>query len=94
LRQHPDVVRCSTAGSLRRSREVIGDIDLLASSKKPANVIEFFVQQPGVISVSAKGETKASVILEGGIQSDLRVVSDKEFPFALAYFTAARSTTS
>jgi DNA polymerase (family 10) len=87
LREHPDVIRCSTAGSLRRNREIIGDIDLLASSKQPANVIEYFVHQPEVESVIAKGETKASVILKGGIQSDLRVVSDAEFPFALMYFT-------
>lgn len=90
LRQHPDVVRCSTAGSLRRSKEVIGDVDLLASSKKPVEVIEYFVAQPGIIKVIAKGDTKASVILEGGIQADLRVVSDKEFPFALAYFTGSK----
>src|SRR6202044_502724 len=85
LRGHPDVVRCSAAGSLRRFREVIGHIDLLASSKKPADVLEFFVSQPGIVKILAKGETKASVILEGGIQNDLRVVSDKEFPFALMY---------
>jgi DNA polymerase (family 10) len=90
LRQHPAVVRCSSAGSLRRFREVIGDIDLLASSKKPAEVIEFFVSQPGLVKVLAKGETKASVILDGGIQCDLRVVSDAEFPFALAYFTGSK----
>jgi DNA polymerase (family X) len=87
LRSHPEVIRCSEAGSLRRRREVIGDIDLLVSSKHPADVIEFFVSQPGRLNVLAKGETKASVILEGGIQSDLRVVSDAEFPFALMYFT-------
>jgi len=90
LRQHPGVIRCSTAGSLRRSKEVIGDIDLLASTKKPEGVIEHFVAQPGIIKVNAKGDTKASVILEGGIQCDLRVVSDKEFPFALAYFTGSK----
>ena len=90
LRSHPDVIRCSTAGSSRRHKEIIGDIDFLASSKKPANVIEFFVQQPGIISVSAKGETKASVVLDGGIQADLRVVSDTEYPFALAYFTGSK----
>jgi DNA polymerase (family 10) len=90
LRSHPDVVRCSTAGSLRRSRETIGDIDLLASSRQPAEVIDFFTAQPGILSVSAKGETKASVILAGGIQADLRVVSDAEFPFALAYFTGGK----
>lgn len=90
LRQHPEVIRCSTAGSLRRSKEIIGDVDLLASSKKPVEVIEYFVAQPGIIKVIAKGDTKASVILEGGIQADLRVVSDKEFPFALAYFTGSK----
>ena len=87
LRSHPDVTRCSEAGSLRRRREIIGDIDLLASTREPAAVIEFFTRQPGVLNVIAKGETKASVLLEGGIQSDLRVVSDAEFPFALMYFT-------
>jgi DNA polymerase (family 10) len=90
LRGHPDVIRCSAAGSLRRCKEIIGDIDLLASSKAPTDVIEFFVSQPGILKVTAKGETKASVILDGGIQCDLRVVSDREFPFALAYFTGSK----
>ena len=90
LREHPDVIRCSAAGSLRRSKEVIGDIDLLASSKSPGGVIAFFVAQPNVLKVTVQGETKASVILEGGIQCDLRVVSDREFPFALAYFTGSK----
>ncbi len=90
LRQHPDVIRCSTAGSLRRWRETIGDVDFLVSSKQAANIIEYFVAQPGILSVSAKGDTKASVILEGGIQADLRVVTDEEFPFALAYFTGSK----
>jgi DNA polymerase (family 10) len=87
LRLHPDVIRCSEGGSLRRRREIIGDIDLLASSKHPASVIDFFTKRPGVLNVIAKGDTKASVLLEGGIQSDLRVVSDSEFPYALMYFT-------
>ena len=76
LRSHPDVVRCSAAGSLRRLREIIGDVDLLASSKNPAAVLEYFAHLPGIINVIAKGETKASVLLEGGIQSDLRVVTE------------------
>ncbi len=90
LRLHPDVTRCSTAGSLRRWKETIGDIDFLVSSKHPTDVIEYFVTQPGVLSVSAKGDTKASVVVEGGIQADLRVVSDAEYPFALAYFTGSK----
>ena len=87
LRSHPEVIRCSPAGSLRRHREVIGDVDLLASSKNPVAILDFFTQQPGILKVTAKGDTKASVLLQGGIQSDLRVVSDTEFPFALMYFT-------
>jgi len=90
LRLHPDVVRCSSAGSLRRHREIIGDIDLLASSKQPGPVLDFFTQQPGILNVIAKGETKSSVLLEGGIQCDLRVVSDAEFPLALMYFTGSK----
>jgi DNA polymerase (family 10) len=90
LRGHPEVVRCSTAGSVRRFKEVIGDIDFLVSASRPAAVIDYFVRQPDVASVSAQGETKASVILSGGIQADLRVVSDTEYPFALAYFTGSK----
>ncbi len=90
LRGHPDVIRCSVAGSLRRFKEVIGDMDFVVSSKHPAQVIDFFIHLPGVISVSAKGDTKASVIFKGGIQSDLRVVSDAEYPFALCYFTGSK----
>lgn len=90
LRAHPDVIRSSEAGSLRRRKEIIGDVDLLVSSKAPADVIDFFTKRAGVLNVIAKGETKASVLLDGGIQSDLRVVSDAEFPFALMYFTGSK----
>jgi DNA polymerase (family 10) len=90
LRQHPDVIRCGIGGSLRRFRETIGDVDFLVSSRKPANVINFFTHQPGILSVNAQGETKASVVLQGGIQADLRVVNDTEFPYALAYFTGGK----
>lgn len=87
LRQHPHVIRASAAGSLRRCREVIGDVDLVVSTKHPVDVLDFFTRQPGILSVIAHGDTKASVILEGGIQADLRVVSDPEYPFAQLYFT-------
>ncbi|MEE2948395.1 MAG: DNA polymerase/3'-5' exonuclease PolX [Verrucomicrobiota bacterium] len=90
LRAHPNVIRCSTAGSLRRHKEIVRDIDFLVSSKNPALIIDFFTCQAGILSVSAKGDTKASVILDGGVQADLRVVSDAEFPFALAYFTGSK----
>jgi len=90
LRSHPEVIRCGTAGSLRRFREVVGDVDLLASSKNPARVLEDFARLPGILKVIAQGETKASVLLEGGIQCDLRVVSDAEFSSALMYFTGSK----
>lgn len=90
LRQHPAVTRCSTAGSLRRWKEVIGDIDFVVSSRDPAAVIGFFVAQDGIQHVLAQGDTKASVLLQAGIQADLRVVSDTEYPFAQAYFTGSK----
>jgi DNA polymerase (family 10) len=90
LRSHPEVIRCSSAGSLRRHREIIGDIDLLASSRQPQAVLDFFAQQPRVLKVIGKGDTKASVLLEGGIQCDLRVVRDSEFASALMYFTGSK----
>jgi DNA polymerase (family 10) len=90
LRSHPDVIRCAAAGSLRRRKEVVGDLDFLASSKNPMAVIQAFADQPGLLRVIAQGETKASVFLEKGIQADLRVVSDAEYPFALLYFTGSK----
>jgi DNA polymerase (family X) len=90
LRQQPEVIRCSTAGSLRRSKEVVGDIDFVVSSDNPTAVLDGFVKQPGLLGVLVRGETKASVILAGGIQADLRVVSDSEFPFTLNYFTGSK----
>ena len=91
LRSHEGVIRCSIAGSLRRHRETIGDVDFLVSAKPKdaAAIIEDFTAMPG-ISVSAKGETKASVVLKGGIQADLRVVTDDQYAFALNYFTGSK----
>lgn len=92
LRGHPVAIRCEYAGSLRRCRETVGDVDFLVSAKEkdaPA-LIEMFTKLPGVIAVNAQGETKSTVILDGGIQADLRVVSDAQFPFALAYFTGSK----
>jgi len=90
LKQHPDVIQCSLAGSVRRWKEIIGDIDFLVSSKKPLKVIEFFTKLDSVQNIIARGETKAAVILQGGIQADLRVITESEYPFALAYFTGSK----
>jgi len=83
-------IRIEVAGSIRRCKEVVKDIDILASSKKPAALMERFTTAPGVARVTAHGETKSSVVLDSGIAADLRVVSDAQFPYALHHFTGSR----
>jgi len=90
LRSHPDVIRCDIAGSLRRGKEVSGDIDFLVSAKDSTDIMEAFTTRDGILRVLAAGDTKASVLLEGGIQADLRVVDDSEYASALAYFTGSK----
>jgi DNA polymerase (family 10) len=90
LRQHPDVSQISAAGSLRRGKETIGDLDLLVATRNPAGIIEHFLVSNLVDRVLAHGDTKASVLLKSGIQTDIRVVANHEFPFALVYFTGSK----
>jgi DNA polymerase (family 10) len=85
------VIEASLAGSIRRWKEVVKDIDILASSRRPAEVMEHFVQAEGVAEVLARGETKTSLRLASGIQVDLRVVAEEQFPYALAYFTGSKA---
>lgn len=87
-----EVKRCEVAGSLRRKKEVIGDIDIVVSSevKHRKKIFDAFISHAEVDSVIAQGETKASVVLKGGINCDLRVVNDNEYPFALNYFTGSK----
>lgn len=90
LRQHPDVLRVSLAGSLRRGSPVVKDIDLLASSSHPERVQDFFVHLEPVIRIVNHGPTKSSILLEGGIPADLRVVPDRAFGTALHHFTGSK----
>jgi DNA polymerase (family 10) len=88
----PGVIACEAAGSLRRRKETIGDIDILASAK-PADapkIMKRFTAMEDVESVTAHGATKSSVVLASGIPCDLRIVAPKEYPFALAYFTGSK----
>ena len=92
LKEIKGVKQCNFAGSLRRRKEVIGDIDILISASEKARkvIMSEFVKQEGVESIVATGETKTTVILKNGIQCDLRIVSDTEYPFALNYFTGSK----
>jgi DNA polymerase (family 10) len=84
--------KCTYAGSLLRRKELIGDIDILAvaADKARADIISKFTQLEMRTSIIATGDTKASILLKNGMQCDLRIVNEKEFPFALNYFTGSK----
>ncbi len=90
LAAHADALQLEVAGSYRRRREIVRDVDLVVATKKPAAITEFFVKHALVESIIAQGPTKTSVRLRSGIQCDLRVVSSAEYPFALNYFTGSK----
>jgi DNA polymerase (family X) len=98
LEKLPGVIRIELCGSLRRQRETIKDIDLLVSTEDAAPIMDAFVQFPQVHQVVGRGDTKATVVVAAVddqgkrflINADLRVVSDKQFPFALNYFTGSK----
>ncbi len=90
LEKEDSVSQISIAGSLRRMKETIGDIDILISSKQPDQVMEYFVKYPAVKQVLLQGRTKTSVLLTDNIQVDLRVVEEKSFGSALQYFTGSK----
>ena len=87
LTNNKDVRRISLAGSLRRSAETVKDIDIVASSGNAKKLADYFASLPQIDTVSGKGITKVSVTLKTGINADLRIVSDAEFPHALLHFT-------
>jgi DNA polymerase (family 10) len=90
LRQKTGSKKIEWAGSLRRMKENIGDIDILATGPDKEKIIQAFVRLPEVKEVLASGETKASVIVEGGTQIDLRVVEEDSYGAALQYFTGSK----
>jgi len=92
LKDIKGIKRCDYAGSLRRCKELIGDIDILvsAANKNRSEILKKFTIYEEVESVLATGDTKVSVMLKNGIQCDLRVVKEAEYPFALNYFTGSK----
>jgi DNA polymerase (family 10) len=94
LKEAPGVKRISAAGSLRRMKETVGDIDILASGKDGASIIRRFASHPRVVRVLAEGTTKGSAVFtseSGERQVDLRIVDDSEFGAALQYFTGSKA---
>ena len=87
----PEVKEIAVAGSLRRRKETVRDIDILAVSGKPVKVMDIFAGLPAVAEVISKGDTKASVRTRDGLQVDCRVVERRSFGAALLYFTGSKN---
>src|SRR5213592_4518344 len=81
LTAHDAALQVDIAGSYRRRKEIVHDLDFLVATKKPEAIMVFFVSHPLVESIIAQGPTKSSVRLRSGVQCDLRVVSTAEYPF-------------
>lgn len=90
LRRAGFAAKVSLAGSMRRMRETIGDIDLLAAGADGEKIIDAFVTLPRVLRIAARGATKSTIITNSGLQVDLRVVATDEWGAALQYFTGSK----
>ncbi|OGF52651.1 MAG: hypothetical protein A2044_03695 [Candidatus Firestonebacteria bacterium GWA2_43_8] len=90
LSRMKEVSKVEYAGSLRRGKETIGDIDILAASKKPEEVIKYFCGLSEFASILSKGPTKAAAVTKNGVQVDLRVIELSTFGAALNYFTGSK----
>ncbi len=90
LKSLKEVENAIAAGSLRRQKETVRDIDILVISKNPVKVMDFFTNMPDVKRVLAKGPTKSTIIIKEGIQVDVRVVEPESFGSALMYFTGSK----
>jgi DNA polymerase (family 10) len=91
VRRLPGTTRVEIAGSFRRRRETVGDVDLLAVARRPEAIVAAFGTLPQVARVIGQGDTKASVVVADGLQVDLRVVPEESFGAALLYFTGSKS---
>lgn len=90
LRKLKEVKEISVAGSVRRRKETIGDVDFLVVTKDPKKVMDYFVSLPGIVKIWGKGPTKSSIKLRQGFDVDLRVVPAESFGSALQYFTGSK----
>lgn len=91
LRAVPGVIHIDIAGSFRRARETVGDLDILVAAKRGAQAVDAFARYDEVVRVLAKGPTRASVRLRSGLQVDLRVLPPKSYGAGLVYFTGSKA---
>lgn len=90
LREHPEVLLASVAGSMRRSKEVVRDLDFIVATREPATLTKFFSTLPQAAEIIVLGDTKCSIRTAEGLQCDIRAVSNEQYPFALMYFTGSK----
>jgi DNA polymerase (family 10) len=90
MKNNAKIKDISPAGSLRRWKETIGDVDILVTGKDGSKIVEVFTQYPQTERVLAAGETKGSIMVEGGVQVDLRIVEPKSYGAAMQYFTGSQ----
>ena len=90
LKTFKEIKKLDVAGSIRRRKETVGDLDILAVSSKPKPVMDYFVSRPWVVRVLGKGEAKSSVKAENGMDVDLRVLEEKSYGAGLLYFTGSK----
>jgi DNA polymerase (family 10) len=90
LRAHPATSRAEAAGSFRRGKETVRDLDFVVATKRPEEILAFFASAPWTAEVLVRGETKCSIRVASGLQCDLRAVANTEFACALNYFTGSK----
>lgn len=90
MKKNSNVLKIDYAGSLRRMKETIGDIDMLVLARKPNEVTDYFTRFPGISRILAKGDTKTSVVLKAGHDVDIRIIKPGSYGSALLYFTGSK----
>ena len=90
LRKQASVAKAEAAGSFRRGKETVGDLDFIVASEAPEPIMDWFCGMQDVVEVTAHGQTKSSVRLSSGLQADLRIVPEEQYAFALHHFTGSK----